>query len=105
MFSASPIGGVTVGAQEQGNMKVRLSLSHGKCYLNDGIQRLDFLPREIPRGVEAEAVESGRQSAACLWLQFIASAITVGAGGNKQPPFAGRFPALEMHEHTSRRLA
>src|SRR5215470_4400281 len=81
---APTIGGVSVGAQQERNVEVRIALAHAERDLNDRIESVDVLAREIGSSVEYEAVNSGGQLLARNELRT--AAVGIGAGGMQRNP-------------------
>src|SRR5215470_4644185 len=81
---APTIGGVSVGAQQERNVKVRIALADLERDLDDRIESLGVLAREVGGSVEHEAVESSRQLFARKQLRT--TAVGIGAGGMQRNP-------------------
>lgn len=85
-------------------MKVRFTVAHTKCNLDDGIESVDVLSDLVAGGVKGQAVNA-RAKRFAFWQQLGAAAVHVRAGRAHHVPFAGGILPIEAHRYVFGRLA
>src|SRR5262249_46788282 len=80
--SASPVSGVAIRAQQQGNVELRFAVAHAKSYLEHWIQCLGFLRGIVAFHIECQPVKSLEEFFS--FRKYVAGApVGVGMGGGQ----------------------
>src|SRR5579864_7100072 len=79
-WSASPVRCVTVRAEQQRNVELRLALAYTKGDFDRWVQCLGFLRDIVTCRIEGQSVKARGQEL-FFWQQLAAPPVLIGAGG------------------------